>query len=35
MTSTLAYDVSKAGIDMMTKVLALELAPKIRVNTIK
>ena len=35
MSQNLPYDVSKAGIDMMTKVLALELAPKIRVNTIK
>ncbi|XP_054152629.1 3-oxoacyl-[acyl-carrier-protein] reductase FabG-like, partial [Oppia nitens] len=30
----LAYDVSKAAIDMMTRVLALELGPNIRVNTI-
>ncbi|XP_054152623.1 3-oxoacyl-[acyl-carrier-protein] reductase FabG-like [Oppia nitens] len=29
-----AYDVSKAGVDMMTRVLALELGPNIRVNTI-
>ncbi|XP_054152553.1 3-oxoacyl-[acyl-carrier-protein] reductase FabG-like [Oppia nitens] len=31
---TLALDVSKAGVDMMTRVLALELGPNIRVNTI-
>ena len=35
MATNLAYSVSKAGIHMMTKVLALELAPKVRVNAIK
>ncbi|CAG2176832.1 unnamed protein product, partial [Oppiella nova] len=30
----LPYDISKAGVDMMTKVMALELGPRIRVNTI-
>ncbi|CAG2175182.1 unnamed protein product [Oppiella nova] len=30
----LAYDISKAGVDMMTKVMALELGPRIKVNTI-
>ncbi|XP_054152850.1 3-oxoacyl-[acyl-carrier-protein] reductase FabG-like, partial [Oppia nitens] len=30
----LAYSVSKSAIDMMTRVLALELGPNIRVNTI-
>lgn len=28
------YDVTKAGLDMFTKSLALELAPKIRVNSL-
>ncbi|XP_054152838.1 uncharacterized protein LOC128951615 [Oppia nitens] len=32
--SLLAYSVSKTAIDMMTRVLALELGPNIRVNTI-
>ncbi|XP_054153637.1 3-oxoacyl-[acyl-carrier-protein] reductase FabG-like [Oppia nitens] len=32
--TNLAYNVAKAGIDMMTRVLALELGPNIRVNTI-
>lgn len=31
---TLAYSVSKAGVDQMTRVLALELAPSIRVNAV-
>jgi glucose 1-dehydrogenase len=30
----LTYDVSKAGLDMFTKGLALELAPRIRVNSV-
>lgn len=30
----ISYDVSKAGLEMFTKELALELAPKIRVNAI-
>ncbi|XP_054152848.1 3-oxoacyl-[acyl-carrier-protein] reductase FabG-like [Oppia nitens] len=34
MKNSLAYEVSKAGVDMMTRVLALELGPNIRVNTI-
>ncbi|XP_054153810.1 3-oxoacyl-[acyl-carrier-protein] reductase FabG-like [Oppia nitens] len=34
MQNEVAYAVSKAGIDMMTRVLALELGPNIRVNTI-
>ncbi|XP_054152851.1 uncharacterized short-chain type dehydrogenase/reductase y4vI-like [Oppia nitens] len=32
--SNLSYSVSKTAIDMMTRVLALELGPNIRVNTI-
>ncbi|XP_054152812.1 granaticin polyketide synthase putative ketoacyl reductase 2-like [Oppia nitens] len=32
--SSLAYCVSKSAIDMMTRVLALELGPNIRVNTV-
>ncbi|XP_054168229.1 3-oxoacyl-[acyl-carrier-protein] reductase FabG-like [Oppia nitens] len=34
MKTQLAYEVSKVGIDMMTRVLALELGPTIRVNTV-
>ncbi|CAG2169440.1 unnamed protein product, partial [Oppiella nova] len=30
----MAYEISKSGVDMMTKVLALELGPKIRVNAV-
>ncbi|CAG2113661.1 unnamed protein product [Medioppia subpectinata] len=30
----LAYEVAKTGVDMMTRTLALELGPRIRVNTI-
>ncbi|CAG2176927.1 unnamed protein product, partial [Oppiella nova] len=30
----MAYGISKAGVDMMTKTLALELGPKIRVNAV-
>ncbi|XP_054152511.1 3-oxoacyl-[acyl-carrier-protein] reductase FabG-like [Oppia nitens] len=33
-TLELAYMVSKAGVDMMTKVLAQELGPRVRVNAI-
>ncbi|CAG2112433.1 unnamed protein product [Medioppia subpectinata] len=32
--ANMAYEVSKSGVDMMTKVLALELGPRIRVNAI-
>jgi len=30
----LSYDVSKAGLDMFTKSLALQLAPRVRVNSV-
>ncbi|CAG2183718.1 unnamed protein product, partial [Oppiella nova] len=33
-TFLMAYGASKAGVDFMTKVLALELGPKIRVNAV-
>ncbi|CAG2172801.1 unnamed protein product [Oppiella nova] len=32
--ANMAYEVSKTGVDMMTKALALELGPRIRINTI-
>ncbi len=31
----LTYEMAKAALDMLTKVVALELAPVIRVNAIK